>query len=47
MQSDTLNRRPGSLSVHFEVKDASGVILDTFADTFKNEAGQVYKRRAD
>jgi len=43
---DPLTGRPGSLSVNYEVTDGSGNIIDTFADKFLNQSGQVYVRRA-
>ncbi|MHB1059893.1 MAG: DNA/RNA non-specific endonuclease [Rhodanobacter sp.] len=43
---DPLTGRPGSLSVRYEVTDANGNVIDTFADKFLNQPGQAYIRRA-
>ena len=43
---DPVTGRPGSLSVQYEVTDANGNVVDTFADKFLNQSGQSYVRRA-
>ncbi|MEN6536804.1 MAG: DNA/RNA non-specific endonuclease, partial [Bryobacteraceae bacterium] len=43
---DPLTGRPSSLSVRYEVTDANGNVVDTFADKYLNQSGQVYVRRA-
>ncbi|MDB0525044.1 DNA/RNA non-specific endonuclease, partial [Ralstonia solanacearum] len=43
---DSITGRPGSVSVNFEVTDANGSLVDTFADKFLNRPGQTYTRRA-
>lgn len=43
---DARTGRPGAISVKFEVRSPTGALVDSFSDIFKNEAGQVYKRRA-
>ena len=42
---DPLTGRPGSVSVNFEVTNANGNTIDTFADKFWNQPGQAYTRR--
>ena len=43
---DPITGRPGSVSVNYEVTDANGNLIDTFADKFLNQPGQTYTRRA-